>query len=326
MSELIQGLVNVRDGLSLIAFLSLVLLGAFRTQKVPDLFFGLVRDKLTRQQFAALLNRFMTLAFVAFLVLATLAALAQVLNYMTQPGGLTLGDLRNELARLEGTVEQKIQAEAEFNLAMTHLAQRDFDRAIASLEASISAIPTLTAEEMVTFVYRLSGDFEGESRAWQRAVNTAREAGNAVALVRLDRVGSPSGIPDMEGENDLIGERSPLPDAGTNFDSAEDIALGLYECISDDGCFERYYSIDLRTGQALVLRLRSPTSGGLAGAGIYSTNGQFQGQAGNGPFTARGNAGPMSTIHEVEWVARSSGAHFIRISSDGGTVFRIDVR
>ena len=40
MTELIKGLAHVRDGLTLIAFLCLVLLVAFRTKKVPELFFG----------------------------------------------------------------------------------------------------------------------------------------------------------------------------------------------------------------------------------------------------------------------------------------------
>jgi len=52
MTELVKGLIQVRDALTLIAFLSLVLLVAFRTPKVPELFFGLVRDKLTRQEFS----------------------------------------------------------------------------------------------------------------------------------------------------------------------------------------------------------------------------------------------------------------------------------
>lgn len=51
MIDLIKALVQVRDALGLIAFLALVLLVAFRTKKVPELFFGLLRDKLTRQQF-----------------------------------------------------------------------------------------------------------------------------------------------------------------------------------------------------------------------------------------------------------------------------------
>ena len=69
MPELIKAIAEVRDGLTLIAFLSLAVLVAFRTKKVPELFFGLVRDKLTKQQFSTLLHRFMTLGLIAFLAL-----------------------------------------------------------------------------------------------------------------------------------------------------------------------------------------------------------------------------------------------------------------
>src|SRR5580765_1136931 len=116
MTELIKGLVHVRDALSLIAFLSLVLLMAFRTKKVPELFFGLVRDKLTRPQFSAHLHRFMTLGFLAFLALVVLAVVAQVLSHMTQPSALTIDDLRRELAKTTAPEEVKIHAEAQFKL------------------------------------------------------------------------------------------------------------------------------------------------------------------------------------------------------------------
>lgn len=326
MSELIKGLVHIRDALSLIAFLSLVPLVAFRTRKVPELFFGMLRDKLTRQQFSALLNRFMILVFIAFLTLVSLAVLAQVLNYLTEPGGLTIDDLRSELARLNNPDDQKIRAEAQYNLALALLDRQDLDGAIASLEKSIAAIPTLTAQEMVTYLYRQKRDFERESRAWERAVKTAREKGNRLAMVRLDRISSPRGVPTAEGPRDLIGDRTPLPDAGDRFESATEMRPGLYECTLKGGCFSWWYTLALKAGQGLVIRLRSPPSGGLAGAGVYGTNGQFHAQAGDGVGTMRGNAGPMSTIHEVEWTARSTGRHFIRIDADPGTVFRFDIR
>jgi len=114
MTELIKALVQVRDALGLIAFLALVLLLAFRTKKVPELFFGLLRDKLTRQQFSALLHRFMTLSFIAFMALLPLAVLSQVLSHLTQPSALTVSDLRRELANIKATKDQKIHAEAQY--------------------------------------------------------------------------------------------------------------------------------------------------------------------------------------------------------------------
>src|SRR5689334_22102251 len=70
---------------------------AFRTKKVPELFFGLLRDKLTRQQFYALTSRGMTFSFIGFLALLPLAVTSQVLSHWTQPNALTLSDLQREL-------------------------------------------------------------------------------------------------------------------------------------------------------------------------------------------------------------------------------------
>src|SRR5947209_6537820 len=94
MVELIKGLASVRDGLTLIAFLSLVLLLALRTKKVPELVFGLVRDKLTRQQFYALLNRVLTLGFIAFTA-------QEMLIYLNRQKG----DFAGAAAAWEGAVK-----------------------------------------------------------------------------------------------------------------------------------------------------------------------------------------------------------------------------
>lgn len=326
MAELVKGLVEVRDALSLVAFLSLVLLAAFRTQKVPELFFGLVRDKLTRKQFSVFLNRFMTLVFIAFLTLVSLAVLAQVLNYMTAPGGLTIDDLRNELKRLDRPEDLTVRAEAQYNLALSRLEKLDFEGAIASLEESIKAVPTLTAQEMVTYLYRQRRDSEGEARAWERAVRTARENGDTLAMVRLDRIGSPAGIPEAKGPTDLIGESTPLPRAGAGFETATNLDAGFYNCRVEGGCFDWWYGIGLETGEHITIKLRSPPSGGKAGAGVYGTNGQFHIQVGTSPGIAHGNAPQASTVYENEWTAKAGGRYFIRIDADPGTVFRISVR
>ena len=326
LTGLIKGLVQVRDGLTLIAFLSLVLLMAFRTQKVPELFFGLVRDKLTRQEFSALLRRFMILGFAAFLALVALAVLAQVLSHATQPGGLTIGDLRSELAKSEAAEEQKIHAEAQYQLAMEKLNGRDFDGAIQALEASIAAIPSLTAQEMLIFLYRQKGDLGSASNAWEAAEKTARKSGSAIALARLDNAGAPRAIPSAEGDHDLIGHSAPLPKGGEGFESAVKIPPGFYSCAGSSPCFGWWYTLYLGTGQTLEVKFRTPATGGLAGVSIYGTNGQGLKSAGDSPGTMRGNAGPGSSIYQCSWTAPASGWHFLRIGADPGTVYRLTIR
>jgi hypothetical protein len=57
MSELIQAVVTIKDPFTLFAFLAVILLIAFRTKTVPESMFKLVRAKITRDRFYALLNR-----------------------------------------------------------------------------------------------------------------------------------------------------------------------------------------------------------------------------------------------------------------------------
>jgi len=198
---------------------------------VPELFFGLVRDKLTRQEFSALLRRFMILGFAAFLALVALAVLAQVLSHATQPGGLTIGDLRSELAKSDAAQEQKIHAEAQYQLAMEKLNGRDFDGAIQALQASIAAIPSLTAQEMLIYLYRQNGDVDNASKAWEAAEKIARKNGSTIALARLDNTGAPPrAIPSAEGDHDLIGNSMPLPKGGEGFETAVKISPGFYSC------------------------------------------------------------------------------------------------
>ena len=298
---------------------------AFRTRKVPELLFELLRDKLTRQQFSTLLHRFMIFGLVAFLALVSLAVLAQILNHLTQPHALTIEDLRSELAKVKGSEEQKIHAEAQYKLAIQNLSERDFDSAIESLNESIRAIPTLTAQEMLTYLYRQKRDFKNESIAWESAVKTARNRGDTLALTRLDRINIPSADLDVEGEHDLLGNSTAFPKGGDKPERATKISPGLYSCGDANGCFVWYFSFYLRTGERLEVKFRSPQSGGLSGAGIYGTNGEIIHQTGDSPGAMPGNAGPPSTIYKLNWTAKVSGWHFLRIDADMGTVYRIQL-
>jgi len=325
MTELIGGLTQVRDGLSLIAFLSLVVLFALRTPKVPALISRMLRT-VPPQEVSALLRRFMTLGFVAFLASASLAVLAQALNQFTEPGVLTIEDLRSELAAADASDADKLQIEALYRLAMEKLNQRDFDAAIGALQKSIAAIPTLTAQEMLVHLYRLKGDADAEAKAWAAAVGMARERRDRLAMVRLDRIGAPGAARvDADGEQDLIGTSRQLPDGGDAFESAVELSPGLYGCARDDHCHWRWFRQYLRSGQSLAVRFRSPPAGGLAGVSVYDTNGKLVAAAGDGANAMRGNAGPRSSIYEVSWVAPSSGWYFLSTHADRGTVLRVRV-
>lgn len=324
MIELIKGLVNVRDALTLIAFLGLIFLVAFRTNKVPELVFRLFRDRLTRKQFAKVLNRFMTLGFIAFTGLVLLAGFSQIIAHKTQPGVLTINDLRRELAKVDVPEEEKIRTEAQFNLAMNRLNELDLEGAIQSLQNSIQIIPTLTAREMLIYLYRQKRDFDKESETWAAAVTSARKNGDWLALARLDRMNVPRGLPDIKGEDDLIGDSIPLSVGGKNYETAPEISSGFYKCAKKEGCWN-YYKLYLKAGQRLDIKFRSPPTGDLSGMVLYGTNGQRLKSAGDKPGTMRGNAGAPSTIYKLNWTAVSSGWYYLESNSDPGSVIRIQV-
>jgi hypothetical protein len=226
VTELVKGLVHVRDALSLIAFLALVLLAAFRTQKVPELVFGLIREKVTRQQFTELCHRVLKLGFAGFLVLALLAALAQLLNHATQPGALTLSDLRSELAKLSAGQDDKIHAEAEFLLGLARMNQHDIEGAIAAFENSARAVHTEAAQKALSALYKQKGDSGKQVAAWEAAVKIARERDDHLALVRLDRGPVESSGQMVEEVNDLVVPHGALQKGGTDFPTAVAIAAG----------------------------------------------------------------------------------------------------
>jgi tetratricopeptide (TPR) repeat protein len=314
---LINSLVQVKDALSLAAFLALVFLVAFRTKKVPELFFGLLRDKLTRQQFAGLLHRFMTLGLVAFLALLVLAATSQVLSRLTTPNALTVNDLRNEIDKSEKSIEDTIKthAEAQYNLAMEQLGKRDFDGAITSLRNSIQAVPTLTAQEMLIYLYRQKGDYVNASEAWEQAEKTAQQRGDALALARLDNIQAPSAISDPEGEHDLIGSSAPFPKGGDRYENATTLSPGFYGC-TEDRC-NGWFTMRLDTGQSVGLKVRNPPAGTGCGpeAVLYGTNGQELKRIGSCNNAA---------LYQLDWTAAETGWYFLAFNGlFKGAVFRV---
>src|SRR5258708_3241286 len=218
MAEVVKGLIYVREPLALVAFLGIVLLAAFRTKKIPELFFGLVRDKLPWEILSVLLSRFMYRGFGAFLVLGLLAYAGQLLSSKTQPGSLTLDDLRRELSGLKNPPEEKLRAESNFATAVELVSKNDFDGAIASLQKSLAAIPTQAAQEMLAFLYRQTRKFDQANSSWEAAMKAARERGDSLAQARLDRILTPhSAVLTQTCETDLIGASTPFPPVRDRF-------------------------------------------------------------------------------------------------------------
>ena len=126
-------------------------------------------DLNRERQFSTLLHRFMLLGLIAFLALVLITAVSYLLDSATEPSALTLNDLRSELASIREADgpddDAKLRAESQYNLALTQIDERDFTEAINALRRSIEAVPTLTAQETLSYLYRQQGDAANEADA-----------------------------------------------------------------------------------------------------------------------------------------------------------------
>jgi hypothetical protein len=350
--ELIKGLIQVRDGLGLIAFLSLIFLLAFRTKKVPELLFGLLRDKLTRQQFAALLHRFMTLGFAAFLTLTALTLASQVLSSRTQPSVPNETVFLNELTRLKEATDKKFLAEAEYRAATDLLNQNQLAEAVLKLNQSIAAVPTLAAHETLIYVYVLIGDFTNADKAREAALKIAQGRGDTLAQVRLqrndvpvqqpplpvtirirdkvdpapepvkpDKLDEPTPAPIPPDPPLLVDGRLPLPRGGGDLKSSVAIEPGRYICTNQIGCDFSWFNISLQLGQEVEFMVRGPQNGENSYPRMEIFNE-------NGSGLPKGYVGDISIGETFTRIVKipESKVYFIQIKTENNAILDILVR
>ena len=273
MTDLMHGLIQVKDPLTLFAFISLVFLVAFRTKKVPELFFDIAKEKLTRERFYQLIHRFMVYGFTAFALLCASAIAGQVLALKTQAKPITLDDLRAELARSKVSDSQKDSALDSYSKGIAYIQQHDFDTAIASLQNSISQVPTLAAEYTLAYLYQKKGDAENTKVHAANAHSSAAKTGESLGELRIERLTSSSGGSAATGTGGWVGDKKPLPDGGKTPEEASWISPGMYVLNSNLSYNEyRYYKIRLKKGQTLVVEMKTSDTGNYAGASIYDAD------------------------------------------------------
>jgi tetratricopeptide (TPR) repeat protein len=188
MSELIGTIVSIKDPFTLLAFFAVVLLIAFRTKTVPEAVFRLLGEKIGRDRFYALLNRALLYAFAVFLVLCGIAILGQVLGYMTAAKAASLYELEGELKLRQADAEAKQRAIAEYVKALAFSQVDKLSEAIASLEASLTAVPTAAARETLALLYQKAGNRQGAIHLAEQAVSEAHESGNAIKIAKAERL------------------------------------------------------------------------------------------------------------------------------------------
>src|SRR5262249_52769748 len=151
------GLVQIKDPLMLFAFLSLVLLAAFRTKGVPQLLFKLLFNLLgglPPEQVSVLLKRSLRYGFVAFVFVCGIAGTGQVLAYSSRVRPYTTEDLQTQLDGKGIPPAQKQAAVDAYAKGLASLNKGEFDRAIQSLRESIDAVPSLSAQYTLALAYQ----------------------------------------------------------------------------------------------------------------------------------------------------------------------------
>jgi len=290
MSDLIKGFIYVKDPLSLFAFLSLIFLVAFKTRRVPELFFALAGKKLTKEQFSSLLHRFMLYGFGGFVLVCGVAVTGQVLALASRNRPYGVEDARKEIAASSVSEEQKQNAVKAYSEGLDAVKKEDFDQAIQSLQASLNAVPSLSAEYTLAYLYQKKGNLGDANKHAAEALKLVKP-GDSMAQVRTERLlnsisgeaysgNPPNSLGTTEKCQMVGGHKSLFPTPGKLIDDATTISPGLYiwkETLS--GNDRRYFKMHLRPHQTLAIDLRTPDSGGSAGATIYDANGEKKAEA-----------------------------------------------
>jgi tetratricopeptide (TPR) repeat protein len=322
MADLMRALIQVKDPLTLFAFVSLVFLVAFRTKKVPELFFGLAKEKLTKERFSQLLHRFMLYGFVAFVLLCASAVTGQVLALKTQAKPITLDDLRSELKNINLPDAQKQTALHAYSEGIVYIQQRDFDRAIQSLQNSIGQVPTLSAQYTLAYLYQKKGDTENAKTHAAAAQSIANLNGDSLAQVRLQQLAaSPGG--SAAQKSSMVGDKSPLPEGGKTPEDAPWISPGLYVLNSQLGSdVYWYYKMRVKVGETVVVDFKTSDTGIYAGASIYDANAVLKA---SGRLVAS-----RSELSTIRWGPPADTVLYISIGSSFGanatTLYRISIQ
>jgi tetratricopeptide (TPR) repeat protein len=320
MVDLMRALIQVKTPLTLFAFVSLVFLTAFRTRRVPELFFELAKGKLTRDEFARLLHRFMLFGFAAFVLVCGVAVAGNVLAYKAKAKPAALDELRRELQAGNAAADQRDAALKSYADGLAFLQQHDFAQAIQSLQQSIAAIPTLSAQTTLAYLYQKQGDEANAKKYAAAAQSLASQRGDSIAQLRLEKLLDAGTDP---ASTSLVGDKKPFPSGGKSFEEAVTISPGRYITTHQlaGGQFQ-YYKVRLKAGQTLRIDFRSPDSGGRAWASIYDSNGALR---------QGGGAGGRSELKTIQWNTSVDTPLYLSIGNDeweneAGGVYLISIQ
>ena len=321
MSDLIKGFIYVKDPLSLFAFLALILLAAFRTKKVPELFFGLLKKTIDGPTIEKLTRRFMAYAFAAFVVVCACAVTGQVLAHATSTHPYSADDAQREIGSSSASDEQKQAALRAYADGLEQERNHKLDEAIQSLQQSVAQVPSLSAEYTLALLYDQKHDGANASKHAEEAVRLVKP-GDTLAQVRVQRLADAVRV---EGENPpprdcqfVGGRKTPFSPGGSDIDHAERISPGLY-ILGESAAANRYYKLRLRANQTLQIDFRNPDIVSWSGATIYDAQGANM--AGN-------TIGGPSSMTSIKWISPANDWSYfsVAVGTTQGAVFCVAVK
>lgn len=340
MPYLIRNLIHVKDGLTLFAFVCLVLLVAFKTKGVPELIFKLMKEVLKsergKDQFSLLLHRFLQYGFLGFVFVCGVATVSQVLAHQTQSRPFSVDEAEKEVGRSEAPAQQKQDAVKAYSEGVALATKGDLDQAVQSIQASVEKVPTLAAQYTLAYLFYQKSDLGAAWKYATEALSSAKGQGDSMAVLRTEElwntIGRAKGISDKDpappvinpdGTCRMIGNKAAFPKGGTSFETAVKVSPGLYlwtESLANAAY--RYYKINVKQGQTLTIALRCNEQGGYAGAAIHDGNGVNK--------TGEARASGRSASTSVHWTADASAEIWFTIGSEGGnaadTVYCVEVQ
>jgi tetratricopeptide (TPR) repeat protein len=311
MAELIHTLIQVKNPLTLAAFFSAVLLVAFRTRRVPEMFFGLLKEKLTKEHFAQMLRRFMVLGFSALCVLCTAAVASQVLARTTEAKPLTLDDLRNELKNNKVAEDKQREAQQSYAEALARISEGQIPEAIAAMQRSVDQVPTLTAQYMLAYLYKRQGDHQNAREYATKAEAIANIRGDAFAKVRLERLSyTPASSPASQP---VVRVRSEESEPNNDFTHANEISVGdkIGASIADGSDTDFYY-FKTPAGPRDYYQVSITNGGETLHPSVYVYDG-------NRSYITHCESDQALAMFECPFSAQGASAYYVKFSGYSGT-------
>jgi hypothetical protein len=315
MSELISALVNIKGPFTLFAFLALVALVAFRTKQVPELFFGLLKEKLTREKFSQLLHRLMFYGFTVFIVLCAVSVAGQYLSYKIQAGLVKTEVASAEIQNSQSPDDKKKQALAAYQEGISDAERHEIGDAIKKLEDSITQVPTLSARLTLAYLYQQDGKQAQATEQADAAYALAQERKDSLAMAKAEQLRKEIKAGDKPQQDCTplaAGQPVELPKGGEKCYGAPVLGPGLYQYGKSLGDKPQFYRIDLRRGQPLSVKFvtsdwDSPFNN--ASVEVYDEDCSL--------LSSKAAHGRSAKGDELQFQAPDDSQHYLRIQNTG---------